>query len=451
MNSTHVWQELLQILTEEVGSRVVETWFKVLSFSQWDKTTNTVSISAPNVFIRDWVESQYATLLKTHLSRLLNGPVKLIILDENIGSNKGPKVRVPVVKVPVEQTATQPARYPTHTRYGFDSFVSGDTNAVALAAAQAVVQKPGILYNPFFVYGGSGLGKTHLLQAIGNGIKKNSPQARVVYQTADRFIHEFVNAVRFGKMQSFETRYKEADVLLVDDIQLLSHKEQTQEAFFHIFNALYEKGKQIVFSADVLPDDIEGLSDRLKSRLNGSLITDIKPPSISTKIAILQQKALQQDAPLQEDVARYIASRGSSNIRELEGLLIRFLAFATITHQAIDLDLAHRVLTRTGIEAHQQAPLDLPRIAQVVVKEFHTTIADLRSTKRQKNLIDARHVAMYVMKECTESSLRDIATYWFRKDHSTVSHAISKIEELRKTDLVLNEKICSIKRVLSQR
>ena len=262
-------------------------------------------------------------------------------------------------------------------------------------------------------------------------------------------MHEFVNAVRFGKMQNFETRYKEADVLLVDDIQLLSHKEQTQEAFFHIFNALYEKGKQIVFSADALPDDIEGLSNRLKSRLNGSLIADLRTPSLSTKIAILQQKALLQDVPLHDDVAKYIASRASSNIRELEGLLIRVLAFATLTHQSIDLELAHKVLMRTRIEAHQKAPVDLPYVAQVVVKEFHTSLADLRSTKRQKNLIDARHVAMYFMKECTEHSLRDIASYWCRKDHSTVSHAIAKIQELRKTDLVLNEKMNAIKRLLS--
>ena len=452
MNKANVWQDLLQILTEEVGSRAVETWFKAISFSRWDAATKTVYVSAPNAFIRDWVASQYTSLLKTHLSRLLNTQVSLLFLDEGATSTRKPaKETAPIIKPSPQVTNTKPARYQLSARYAFDSFIVGDHNSVAVAAAQAVAEKPGVLYNPFFIAGGSGMGKTHLLQAIGNRIKKTDPNARVLYQSADRFVHEFVNAIRFDKVKNFEQRYKDADVLLVDDIQLLSHKEQTQEAFFHIFNVLYEKGKQIIFSADALPDDIEGLSDRLKSRLNGSLITDMQPPSLVTKIAIVQKKAILQKAPITNDVAHFIASRGSSNVRELEGLLIRVLAFATLTQQVLNVDLAHKVLSRTSIESKQQAPLDLPRIASSVVKHFNASITELRCHKRQKNLVLARHTAMYFMKKHTDYSLKDIATYWCRKDHTTVIHAVSKIEKLRLADTALDQKMQAIERELNKR
>ncbi len=453
MNIAQVWQELLQILTEEVGSRVVETWFKAITFSRWDAATKTVYVSAPNTFVRDWVASQYSDLLKTHLSRLLNTQISLLFLDESAASvekttsKEKPRIIVPSPKASRHQSS----RYQVSTRYAFDNFIVGDHNSVAVAAAQAVAEKPGKLYNPFFIAAGSGMGKTHLLQAIGNRIRKTMPKARVLYQSGDRFVHEFVNAIRFDKIKNFEQRYKDVDVLLVDDIQLLSHKEQTQEAFFHIFNTLYEKGKQIIFSADALPDDIEGLSDRLRSRLNGSLITDIQPPSLATKIAIVQKKALLQKTPITGEVAQIIASRGSSNIRELEGLLIRVLAFATLTHQALTVDLAHKVLARTSIETKRQAPLDLPGVASIVVKKFNTSITDLRSHKRQKNLVQARHVAMYFMKKNTEYSLRDIASYWCRKDHTTVIHAVSKIEKVRLTDVELDKMMQEIERELSRR
>ncbi len=449
MNTAHIWQELLQILNEEVGSRAVETWFKAIAFTQWDAATKTVYVTAPNTFVRDWVASQYSALLKTHLSRLLNENVSLLFLDGSANKER-------VVKEPtLVKAEMRPLRKQTTTtlqaRYEFDSFISGDHNSVAVAAAQAVSKQPGTLYNPFFICAGSGMGKTHLLQAIGNKIRKLQPKARIVYQSGDRFVHEFVNAIRFDKIKNFEARYNDADVLLIDDIQLLSHKEQTQEAFFHIFNALHEKGKQIIITADALPDDIEGISDRLRSRLNGALITDMQPPSLSTKVSILQKKALIQKAPIKEEVARFIASRSSSNVRELEGLLIRVLAFAALTSQALSVDLANKVLSRTQIEYKQQAPLDLPRVASVVVKQFNTSVTDLRSSKRQRNFVRARHAAMYCMKKYTDFSLRDIASYWCRKDHATVIHAVAKIEALRLEDEGFNKALLAIERELGKR
>lgn len=446
VNRAALWQDLLLMLTEEVGSRVVETWFKAISFSRWDADTNTAYVSAPNAFVRDWVSSQYTALLKTHLSRLLNANVSLAFIDESKTAVQRVEKEKPARTMPATQE--QQGKYHISPRFVFDSYIVGEHNAVAVAAAQAVAEKPGSLYNPFFITGGSGLGKTHLLQAIGNQIKQAHPRAKIVYQSGDRFVHEFVNAIRFDKIKNFEERYKDVDVLLIDDIQLLSHKEQTQEAFFHIFTTLYEKGKQIIFASDVLPNQIEGLSERLKSRLNGSLIADIQPPSTATKVAIIQKKAFLQQTPIREDVASFIASRSSSNVRELEGLLIRVLAFAALTHQVLTVDIAHKVLARTTLEIQQQARRDMPQIASVVAKCCSTSITDLRSTKRQKDLVDARHIAMYFMKKYTQHSLRDIAAYWCRKDHTTVIHAISKIEKARLLDKVLDQKIVAIEREL---
>jgi chromosomal replication initiator protein len=444
VNRITLWQDLLLMLTEEVGSRVVETWFKAISFSRWDADTKMAYVSVPNAFVRDWVSSQYQDLLKTHLSRLLNANVSLVFIDESKASVQ--RVEKSKPSKALQNTQAQSSRFQMSPRYVFESYVAGEHNSVAVAAALAVADKPGVLYNPFFIIGGSGMGKTHLLQAIGHQIKSTNPHAKVVYQSGDRFVHEFVNAIRFDKIKNFDERYKDADVLLIDDIQLLSHKEQTQEAFFQIFTTLYEKGKQIILTSDMLPDQIEGLSERLKSRLNGSLIADIQPPSMAAKIAIVQKKALLQHTPLRDDIASFIASRSHSNIRELEGLLIRVLAFAALTHQLLTMDLAHKVLARTTIETKQQAILDMPQVAASVAKQFQTSIAELRSTKRQKNLVDARHVAMYFMKKCTQNSLRDIAAYWCRKDHTTVIHAITKIEKLRLSDSFIDQQMMCLER-----
>lgn len=443
MNAVNIWQEFLQIVTEEVGSRVVETWFKSVSLSQWDPATKTVYLKAPNAFIKEWIFSNYTGLLKTHLGRLLNEKnPSILFLDESkseVSCSVEPPLRQQAPRAASASTA--PAKTSMQSRYHFDSFVVGPTNALAFKAAQAVAEKPGDLYNPLFIHGASGLGKTHLLHAVGNHIKMKSPKARIVYQSADRFVHEFVTAVRFNKASAFEQRYKEADVLLIDNIELISHKEHTQEAFYGIFNALYEEGKQLVFSSDSLPQEITGLSERLRTRLNGGLIADIQAPTLETKIAILQKKADAQQERLTEDVAHFIASRVSSNIRELEGLLIRVLAFATLTHQALSLELAHKVLQKTAPGIGQRSALDLPRIADKVAKYYNYSILEMRSSKRHEHLTLARHVAMYFMKKNTSHSLSDIAAFWCRKDHSTVIHALDKIKGMREKNESFNAEL----------
>lgn len=453
MNATHIWQEFLTIATEEVGSRAVETWFKAVSLSSWDTATKTVCLKAPNAFIKDWLAGQYAEFIKRHLGRLLNeSQVKILFLDESktevtrsnqvgqVVHDKSPKGAAAKI-IPAKPLAQQRSQ---HQRYQFDSFVVGPHNELACAAAKAVAEQPGELYNPLFIYGGAGLGKTHLLQAVGNHIRQKNPKARILYQSADRFVHEFITAIRFDKAAAFEQRYREVDVLLIDDLQFIARKEQTQEAFYHIFNSLHESRKQIVFSSDALPASIDGLSQRIKSRLDGALIADIQPPTLETKIAILHKKADLQKEVLKEDVAHLIASRVQNNVRELEGLLIRVLAFATLTHQAVTLELATTVLNRTCIEAPRAAPLDFPQIAQKIAKHYNYSMVELRSTKRHKNLALARHVAMYFMKKMTGRSLIDIAAFWCRKDHTTVIHAYEKIEALRNSDQQFQRQLSDI-------
>ncbi len=460
MSVATIWQEFLKIVNEEVGSRVVETWFKAVSLFQWDAYGKVVYLKAPNAFVKDWIQANYQELLRIHLCRLLNEPhITIILLDESqvhpvapsksetfqpariSGEDLSKKTLIAKSSLPIKQSVNH--------NYQFETFVVGPNNSLAYAAAQAVAEKPGVLYNPLFLYGSSGLGKTHLLHAVGNHLKVRNTKLRIVYQSADRFVNEFIHAIRFDKVAVFQQKYRELDVLLIDDIQFISHKEQTQEAFFHIFNTLYEARKQIVFSSDSLPGDIKGLAERLRSRLDGGMIADIQPPTIETKIAILQKKAEVHKEKLTDDVAYFIASRVSSNIRELEGLLIRVLAFATLTHQTISLDLAHKVLNRSQSEVKHVA-FDLSQIATYVAKYYSYSLAELKSSKRHKGLVSTRHIAMYFMKRLTTHTLGEIGTFWCRKDHSTVIHALEKIEQQRAVDKQFDQELQKLETLIMQ-
>jgi chromosomal replication initiator protein len=343
---------------------------------------------------------------------------------------KGSK-NLPVVVQPPQ--ATLPVKVSQHknrgyinTAYKFDSFIVGPSNSLARAAAQAVTEKPGTLYNPLFIYGDSGLGKTHLLHAIANQIKIYNPQAVVLYQTADRFVNEFINAIRFDKIHKFQEKYKDIDVLLVDDIQFISNKEQTQEAFFHIFNSLYDAHKQIVFSSDTFPQNMQGLAERLRSRLGCGLVTDIHTPTLETKIAILKKNAELSNEPLADDVAHFIAARVVSNIRELEGALVRIMAFSSLTKQPVSLELARKIMMR--VPDTKSTAIDFACIIRSISKYYPFTLEDLRSKGRSKDLSAARQVAMFFMKKMTDRSLRDIGAYLGGRDHSTVMHALEKVE-----------------------
>ncbi len=456
MNLTIIWEEFLTIIKEEVGSRVVETWFKAVALSHWDASKKIIYLQAPNAFIKQWISQHYLALLQTHLGRLFHEPRPTIIfVDAFTQSSSAPSLinKAPVVEnfsVPQLATAVTEkeesrvlVRSPQKTKsvlnphYVFDNFILGPSNQLAHSAAQAVANYPGTLYNPLFIYGNSGLGKTHLLHAIGNQVKSIKKKAVVLYQTADRFVNEFITAIRFDKIPLFEARYKEVDLLLIDDIQFISKKEQTQEAFFHIFNTLYDAHKQIVFTSDSFPRDIQGLAERLRTRLEGGMITDIQTPTLETKMAILKQKAESHGQELTDDVCYYIASCALYNVRELEGALIRVLAFASLTQQPITLEAAQKVLIR--VQEAKKTPKSLKDIAALVAQFYAIKVADLRSIKRNQDLVLARHVAMYLMKKNTSASLIDIALFWHRKDHSTVIHALNKMEKkiLEDTDFRL--------------
>lgn len=434
-----IWDQFLKIAKDEAGSRVVETWFKAVSLYRWDSLAQTVYLQAPNSFVKDWIIGNYLDLVKLNLGRLLNvETVKVVFIDtvnENSSNLKTstPQAHadlVPAVLDRPKNALLKRMQSKNHgsfnVSYQFETFVVGPSNSLASAAAQAVTEKPGILYNPLFIYGGSGLGKTHLMHAIGNGIKANNSKASVLYQTADRFVNEFINAIRFDKIHRFRMKYQNVDVLLIDDIQFISNKEQTQEAFFHIFNSLYDSHKQIVFSSDTFPQNIRGIAERLRSRLAWGLVTDVHAPSLETKVAILKRKADLHAEQLDDDVAHFIAMRVDSNIRELEGALIRVLAFASLTNQPVSLELAKRVLIR--VQEQETMPVNLKQVIRCIGKYYPYTLHDLRSKRRNKNLSFARHVAMFLIKRTTEKSLRDIGQFLGGRDHSTVMHALDKVE-----------------------
>lgn len=453
-----IWEQFLTIIKEEAGNHVVDTWFKAVTLRRWDSFTKEVYLEAANTFVRDWIKGNYTTLIQTHLSRLLHvETLKVVFMLK--GEN------APFVVNPVSMThslqpspnATErnssaeqdsstivPYKKPstiarTHT---FDTFVVGPSNSLAYAAAQAVADKPGNLYNPLFFYGCSGLGKTHLLHAIGNEVKNKNPKAVVLYQTADRFVNEFIHAIRFDKVHKFKEKYKMVDVLLIDDIQFISNKEQTQEAFFHIFNSLYDLHKQIVFSSDSIPQDIQGVAERLRSRLAWGLVADVRTPTLETKIAILKKKAETTQETLTDEVAHFIASHAVSNIRELEGSLVRVMAFASLTNQKLTLELAKRVLIKPS--ESKSTMVDFEGIVKCLHAYYPYKLDDLRSKLRSKEISIARQIAMFLMKKMTDKSLRDIGIYLGGRDHSTVLYALSKVEEQCKQDVEFQNHIKKI-------
>lgn len=469
-----MWKNFLDLVREEVGTRVVDTWFCALSLYRWDQLENTMYLNAPNAFIKDWVEKKYTALFQTHLGRLLNThTIKVVFIDltaqkktsacKEDNQHQGKNVSVPLAsdQKNADKTLIVPASRIKKTdlsikagaayinpTYSFDAFVVGPSNSLAYAAAQAVSENPGVLYNPLFVYGDSGLGKTHLLHAIGNTIKAKDKNRAILYQTADRFVNEFINAIRFDHVSKFKTRYQTIDVLLIDDVQFISHKEQTQEAFFHIFNTLYDSHKQIVVSGDVYPQNMNGIPERLKSRFGWGLVTDLYVPTLETKIAILNKKAAMSLAePLPDSVVHFIAAQSVANIRQLEGALIRVMAFAALTKQPITLELAQQVLGAASC-TKPKVFHDSVQVVKAVAASYGYTLDEIRAKGRNKELSQARHVAMYMLKKYTRSSLRDIGVFLGNRDHSTIMHGIDKIMYEMEEVMDLKRRIVAIENTI---
>ncbi|MBI2345111.1 chromosomal replication initiator protein DnaA [Candidatus Dependentiae bacterium] len=443
----HAWQDFLKIIRDEVGTRIVETWIKAVHVSYFDALKKELYITAPNLFVKNWVEAHYKDLFKRHFIRILGVDTLTVFftletIEPVVSIQEVAKV-VPAIQasdkkkrndITVRSKSSTSSLIGLNQAYQFETFIIGENNQFAYASARAVAEKLGSLYNPLLLYGPSGLGKTHLLHAIGNYVQSHHPELSILYQTTDRFVTEFINAVRFDSVSKFQAKYKNIDLLLIDDIQFMVGKEQTQEIFFQIFNSLYEANKQIVLSCDVFPRYLGGLVDRLKTRLEWGLVADVQIPTITTKIAILKRKAYEQREVLPEEVAFVIAQQDIASVRELEGALIRVLAYATLTNQALTVDLVKKVLLIRQETNYVTSSVDFKIIVDQVKKYFSYDVTFLRSKDRTKAVSLARHVAMYLMKRYTNASLSEIGKYLERNDHTTIGHAINRITKLRNED-----------------
>ncbi|RIV17642.1 chromosomal replication initiator protein DnaA [Alicyclobacillaceae bacterium I2511] len=420
----NIWSQVLQMMQERLNQSSFQAWFGDSSISAYDPQSRQVHILVADPLAKSWLQTHYTSVIQEALTSVTSEKFKVVF--ENATTKH---IRPPSQTLLQSESDPQKGDFGSSSlknRYTFDSFVIGSSNRFAHAACLAVAERPAHSYNPLFIYGGVGLGKTHLMYAIGNYVSKNRPNLRILYLSSERFINEFITAIRDNDTESFRNRYRSIDVLLVDDIQFLAKKEQTQEEFFHTFNALHAEAKQIVLTSDRPPREIPTLEDRLRSRFEWGLITDIQPPDLETRIAILQRKAKSDGIRLTQDVASFIASQVNSNIRELEGALVRVMAYSSLVNEDITLDLAQRAL-QSIIASNRPHTVTVQQIQKVVGDHFGVTVDELLAKRRTRNVVFARQLAMYLTRQLTELSLPKIGESFGGKDHTTVLHACDKI------------------------
>ncbi len=418
-----LWSKVADSLKERIGPQNFDIWIKPIQFISMEE--GSVELEVPNRFYKEWVIEHYSLPIKETFALLTQKPCHLQfkIRNENL-NEKGP------ASLPLQAPVAPPAPPKFNPKYSFDNFVVGASNQFANAACLAVANLPAKNYNPLFIYGGVGLGKTHLLHAIGNHILQNRilPDIKkICYLSAEEFTNELINCIRFDKMDDFRNKFRRMDILLIDDIQFIAGKERTQAEFFHTFNSLYEGRKQIVVTSDKFPKDIPHFEERLRSRFEWGLIADIQPPDIETKVAILRKKAENEKFEIPNDVAFYLASQIDSNIRMLEGCLIRIGAFSSLTRTPIDLSLAKEVLKNIIKPKEELISTDL--VQKVVANYFNIKMADFKVKRKNKGYVIPRQIAMYLSRKLTPSSLIEIGEKFGGKDHSTVLHSIKKVEE----------------------
>jgi chromosomal replication initiator protein len=429
----NLWDDVLTRIETKVNRHSFYTWFKPTSFISDDGALVTVRV--PNPLFRDWLTKHYSGVIGEALADLSRGDVGVSFVAELPRSEAQPSI-TPSVVMTADQLEAVPepisATAGLNPRYTFDTFIVGPSNQFAHAAARAVAEAPSRSYNPLFLYGGVGLGKTHLMHAIGRYVLQHDQSFRLTYISSERFMNEMINALRYDRILDFRDRYRSVDVLLVDDIQFLAGKEGTQNEFFHTFNALYDSQKQIIVSSDCPPHEIQQLEERLRSRFEWGLIADIQPPDLETKVAILKKKAEAEAVPLPDNVAIYIAGKIKSNIRELEGSLIRLVAYASLTGQEVSLALAKDVLK--NIIDHEEKAVTIEIIQKFVADYYQLKLAELKSRNNSKSVAIPRQVAMYLCKSLTHASLPEIGRSFGGKHHSTVIHSIRKVDDMRKKD-----------------
>lgn len=433
-----MWTNILDRVKKEVNGNSYATWFKPIKPAKFED--NTLTIQVPSQFFYEWLESHYRDVITKAMTAELGPNAKLlysVIMDSSIQSMQLPSMK----KATTSQTG-----FPSNLseRFTFNNFVEGDCNKFAKAAAMTVANSPGgTTFNPLVIYGGVGLGKTHLIQAIGNMAHQNGKVKRVLYVDSERFTMDFINSIQKNKTTDFSGRYRNVDLLIVDDIQFFSNKERTQEEFFHTFNALHHKGKQIVLSSDRPPKEMDGIEERLISRFQWGLVVDIQLPDLETRQAILQTKAEENGLDLPGEIYQFIATNITSNIRELEGALIRLLAYSSLNGEDITLDMAKRLLK----------DVCMPQVKAMSIEYIQKTVADyfgfpddmMRAKTRKKEIAQARQIAMYLSKRMTDSSLKTIGLHFGGRDHSTVIHAISTVDQMILNDAKMREQVDNIK------
>ncbi len=429
-----IWQKTLEIIAQKVGESTFQLWFSPIKLL--DIKSLEALIEVPNRFFKDWIEDNFPSIISDALYQITGNQISVRYI---ITGKERESVLTEEKKQGVKRGNLNP-------KYTFNTFVVGPSNQFAHAAALRVAENPGFAYNPLFIYGGVGLGKTHLITAIGNYILDKKPGVNVCYMSSEQFTGEFVSAIRHEKMPEFRQKYRTLDVFLVDDIQFIAGKDSTQEEFFHTFNELYSKQKQIVISSDKPPMEISDITDRLRSRFGMGLIADIQPPEIETRIAILYKKAELEGVQLPEDVAYFIASRVKSNVRELEGSLIKLCAYISITKTPITMDLAKHVLR--DLLPDENKPITIDLIQKAVCEALGIRVHDIKSKKRTKEIANARKIAMYITKKLTNLSLAEIGNAFGGKDHATVIYACKQIEKDKEKDEALAKLIDSIIRKL---
>jgi chromosomal replication initiator protein len=428
----NLWDKILLHSERRVNPHSFATWFRPTRLERAEE--DRLVIRVPTRLFKKRLTETYGQLIQAVLTELGRPQLQLEYLCAETQPVTAGVVPPPQAKLDFDAVAHQ-----LNPRYTFESFIVGASNQFAHAAAMAVADQPSKSYNPLFLYGGVGLGKTHLMQAIGHTLKRRNPSLRLTYISAEKFTNEVIASIRLERMAAFRDRFRNMDVLMVDDIQFIATRERTQEEFFHTFNALYDQQKQIVISSDCPPKEISSIEERLRSRFEWGLIADIQPPDLETKIAILQKKAESERVQVPDDVAEYIARAIKSNIRELEGALIRLMAYASLTGAVINLPTAQQVLK--NIIETQDKKVTIEQIQKRVGEHFGLRAQDLKVRSNSKQIAFPRQVAMFLVKQLTSASLPEIGRQFGGKHHTTVLHSINKIETLRHSDKDLNKTI----------
>ncbi len=442
MTTLTVWQDALAYIQGKVPKQVFDTWFTPIHLERIEDST--AQLGVPNKFFGDWLGQHHGPLLTEAISAARGGEetsITFVIFRKQATKQSENSGSIAAIGRP--NTGVRAKRgIQLNPRYTFNNFVVGAGNQFAHAACMAVAEQPTKAYNPLFIYGETGLGKTHLLNAIGNYVAERT-DLRIAYLTTEQFTNEVINSIRYDKMMDLRKRYRHIDMLMIDDIQFLAGKERTQEEFFHTFNALYEAHKQLVLSSDRFPKDMPDIEERLRSRFEWGLIADLQPPDVETRIAILRKKSEDEGVTLPVDVIQFLATTMKSNIRELEGSLVRLGAYASLTGQTITLEMAKNVL-RDLIGAKKKI-VSMDDIQETVGARFHVKISDLKSRRRSKTLVHPRQIAMYLCRELTDSSYPEIGRQFGGKDHTTIIHACKQVIKAKDSDSALSATLDSLR------